>query len=289
MNKFRASILGLVALVVAACGGTPSPVIVAPTVQAWTISNSSVQVTASAAFGAAVISVIDKHGNQYVDTFDHGREFQTAYQLDGQGEGYNPTEAGSAANGQGRTSSTTIVSAAITSANVFESTVHPAFWNAYNGGIVSPDTIAKKITVGYAGRDNVLRWDVSITLAEDHLHGYFEGLTGYGPNFPGLYAQQPDGAFALVVETTPAPWLPGALSTPIIESAADGSQAIGAYAPGYLYANTPNILGVGVDKWDCAWWEQAPLPAGVYSYTCYVAVGTLAEVEAALVALEQQP
>lgn len=271
-------------LALAGCGGnTPIP---PPIVQSWTISNGSVTVGMSAAYGAAVVSVTDKHGTQYVDTADHGREFQTAYQLDNLGEGENPTEAGSAANGSSQTTSTVILNAAITSTNSFTSTVHPAFWNAYNGTLVSPDTLTKTVTVGYGGLDNVLRWDVTITIASNHSTSNLEGLTGYGPLFPTLLVQQVDGTF--IQMASPPNTLVEPMG-PMIEVSADGSAAVGAYSPGYRYFNEVNIANVGVDKWDTAWWQQTPMPAGTYSYTAYVIVGTLAEVEASLIALESAP
>lgn len=275
-----ALILGLLALTGCAGGSTPPPMPPAPST--WTATNGTVAVTAAAAFGAAVVSVTDGLGRQYVNTADHGREFQTAYQLDGTGEVENPTEAGSAADGAG-TSSTTVIGAVSVAGNVLSTSVHPAYWNAYQGATVSPDTISKTVTIGYNGMANVTRWDVTITTAADHSTGAFEGLTGYTPVLPNLYVQQADGSWLNTGMTAAQGWVQW--QAPIIEASADGSQAVGLYSPGFSYW-WAIIDWAGVDKWDCAYWVQTPLPAGTYQATCYVAVGTLAEVEASLAALE---
>lgn len=276
----------LAALFLGACasggGGNHIPPSPAPA-QNWTITNGTVIVMASAAYGGSVVSVIDGSGKQYVDTVDHGREFQIAYQLDDLGEGENPTEAGSAADANGPTSSTVILGVVLNGPNVFTSVVHPAYWNGYNGTIVSPDTISKTVTVGYNGLANVIRFDVQITTVGDHTKAQVEGLTGYGPVLPVTYLQQGDGSFIATGQTQS--WGMYKYSAPIIQSSVDGSQAVGVYSPGDYYLNVVDWPGASVNKWDCAYWIQSPFPAGIYKRTCYVAVGTFAEVEASLIAL----
>ncbi len=277
-------------LLLTACAGAP-PVGPAPPsqpgAQLYTATNGTVTVTASSNYGAAVVSIVDAAGHQYVNTTDHGREFQTAYQLDGLNEGENPTEAGARAD---VVTSTTVILDAGAAGNVLHSRVHPAYWDPYNGATVSPDLMEKTVTVGWNALTNVVRWDVTMTVMSDHSLGQFEGLTGYGPTLPDLYLMQPDGSF------TPTPQPTGYwvyYSQPVVESSPDGAQAIGVYSPdnrpGQAYWNALNVSNAGVNKWDCVWWKQAPLSAGSYAHVCYVAVGTLTDVEASLRALVSSP
>jgi hypothetical protein len=95
---------------------------------------------------------------------------------------------------------------------------------------------------------------------------------------------QPDGAFQPVPQTPDQGMV--RYEVPVVEASADGSQAVGVYSPGKSYFNTVNISWAAVDKWDCAYWGVAPVVPATFTMTCYVAVGTLAEVEASLLALK---
>lgn len=277
------------ALLLAGCGGgsgPPSPGPPPAPPQSWTVTDGDVTLTAEVRFGSSITSITDRHGNQYVDDVDHGRQWQVAYQLDGLDEGENPTEAGSAADAAGPTSTTVILATAV-SADSFASSVHPAYWYPYQGATVSQDAISKTVTVGWRGLSNVVRWDVAIDLAAPHSFGVFEGLAGQGPMLPLLYVQQPDGSFSIVTQTDGGTTAP---KTPLIEASVDGSQALGVMATGTdLLWSTFDISGAGINAWGCAGWLQDDLPAGHYARACYVAVGTLAEVEASLTALAAAP
>ena len=285
-----APLLAVVLLAGCASGGSVPAAPISPPPQTWTVTNGTLTLMASAGFGGAIVSLTDAAGNQYVNTSDHGREFQTAYTLDGLAEVENPTEAGSFADASGQVS-TSIIKGMAASGAVLSSTVNPAYWEPYNGALVSPDTISKTITLGYGGIANVIRWDVTIVLAQPHTLSTFEGLTGYGPPLPELWVQQPSGSW---MQSTPAPNVAVQYGSPIIEASADGAQAIGVYTPlttPLPYQNAFNTQLAGVDKWDCAWWNTGTypgnaIPAGTYSATCYVAVGTLAQVEASITILQ---
>lgn len=284
----RLALAVLLSIGLTACGSDPSSTtVVSPSPQAWTIGNGTVTITAEARFGGSVTSVRDAHGHEYDDIVDHGREWQIAYQLDGLDEGENPTEAGSAADAAGPTSTSTILSVSVPSPNVLSTTVRPAYWYPYQGALLSPDTVSKTVTVGYAGLANVIRWDVAIDIATDHSMGVVEGLAGYGPQLPLLYVEQVDGTFTETPQADKGTVTP---ATSFIAASADGSQAMGVVAekPPMLTWNQLDFLGSGVNAWGCAGWIQTPLPAGRYTATCYVTIGTLAEVEASLKALTGQ-
>lgn len=267
-------------------GGNPTPPPAPLPAQTWAATNGVLTVGASSLFGGAVSSITDAANNQYVNIADHGREFQAAYQLDGYtadgGQIENPTEAGSASD---TASSSSVVISASAVGNVLSTCNHPAYWEPYNGAVTSSDTICKTVTLGYKGNLNILVWDTSITTIADHTTANIETLTGYTPPFPNLWTLEPDGSYYSIAN-------PSAGFTqypaPIIEASADGSEAVGIYSP-----TTPNtwiavnITGANVSKWDCNYIAPlAPLPAGTYNYRCFVAIGTLPQVEAAITALK---
>lgn len=275
-----AAALALVSTLVA-CGGSgaQTPPTCTLTMTCF-VTNGFITVGVDPAYGMAITSVIDAAGNQYVNTVDRGREFQNAYQLDGLDEAENPTEAGASADGTGGTTSTTvIVSVNKVFPTMLQTVVHPAFWYPYNGALVSPDTVYKQITVGVEA-ENVFRWDVVVTTASDHTQAAMEPGAGYGPMLPNLYELQTDGSWAL------QPTAPAGASyyAPIIKASADGTQAIGLLSPISQYYDYM-ITAAPVDNWNCGWQRYTPFPAGTYNYTCYVAVGTLAAVEASVSAL----
>lgn len=278
----KPALIALALSLLAACSGgapvpTPPPT---PPPTVWTITNGTVAVTAEARFGSSITHVVDAHGFDYDNIVDHGREWQVAYQLDGLDEGENPTEAGSAADAAGPTSSSVIIAASAPTPNVISTVVQPAFWYAYQGATVSPDMVSKTVTIGAAGIPNVIRWDVSIELAADHSMAVFEPLAGYSPALPMLYVEQADGSFAAATQADGGTVTP---ATSWIAASTDGNHALGvlAAAAPKLTWNQLDFLGSGIDAFGCGW-IQTPAPAGHYDETCYVAVGTLAEVEAAL-------
>jgi hypothetical protein len=77
----------------------------------------------------------------------------------------------------------------------------------------------------------------------------------------------------------------GTGSDPVIRATRDGRHAMGVWSPhlpqsgrGYGLVDYPDVV-----KWNCVV-RETPVPAGVYRYRCYVAVGTLDDVRAALLA-----
>lgn len=266
----RRLLLGGTAALAACTGGNPTP---PPSAQTWTLNGQQTAITFSAQYGAAITS-LKFAGVEFVDTKDYGREIQTAYQLNGQGEGYNPTEAGQAA-APPTPSNTQIISTNLAGL-VFSSSVHPAFWNAVNRQLTSPDTIAKTVTLDYNGIVNLVRHDVTVTTAMDYQVNVLAGLTGYLTSaFPNLYTYQNGVLTPQKAGQTPDT----ALSTnlPVVLSSGDGAT-MGVYSSVGTYAVMLNIGGSGTNNWTAAWRPIHPCPKGVYGYTVYYVVGSLADV-----------
>ena len=257
----------------------------APTV--WTLQGAQTTLHASSAYGAAVYSLVWQ-GFEFVNSSDLGREIQTAYQLNGQGENYNPTEAGS--SGAAGNVPSQILSADVTG-KIFNSSVYPAFWNKVGGQSYSPDTISKRVEIDYNGIINLVRHDVTVVTAQDYNLGLIEGLTGYMVGaLQTLYVLNDDGTVSLTAKWTDElpitiadPGTEYQSTKPLILTTADKAKAFGIYSPLSGYSVLINSYGSGTNKWDAARQSKSPWPKGSYSWTVYYVVGTLADVQAKLI------
>lgn len=243
-----------------------------------TYAGFPVVVRADSRFGGAIYS-LTWGGFEFVDSSDHGRELQTAWQLDDMVEGENPTEAGSASDGAGPTS-TTVVTGTRLNGNVLETSATLAYWLPYQGTALSPDTLSKRVTL----LDGVIHHEVSIDLIGDHRDMAIEGLTGYLPQ-----------AFTRFVSFDPASSARAELSPPngmmqsnlpVLATTADGSYALALW-----HRDKDKTYAYGrIGPWpklDAAWFSVPDAKAGRYSFECFTVFGTLASVTATLSRLAQ--
>ncbi len=235
---------------------------------------------------AGAIDSLTWGGKEFIDSFDHGRQLQSACAFgDGKpgfhAEGYNPTEAGSRHDGVGPTSSSELLSLKA-EGNVLETRTRMAFWlrpgessegkPARNVKAVSDVLLTKKVKI----EGKVLEVRVTFTVPEAHPYGQYEALTGYMP---------PEFSKFLVLEkgeTRPLSDGPGEQALPVILSTESGSHAMGIWSPdpspGY---GRWRFVAEKVVKWNCVFRERDVKP-GDKTFHCAVAVGTLADVVAAL-------
>jgi hypothetical protein len=252
-------------------GGTTTPP-PPPTTPHYTLSGSyngkPVQVGASNRFGAAVYSLV-YDGFQYLDSSDHGRELQTAWQLDGMGEGQNPTEAGSAANGAGTTSSTRVLAANVNGMSL-STRVNPAYWLTYNGQVTSPHYLEKTVRLD----GNVLRHDVGMYLASPyHTTMAVEGLTAYTPtSFTRCFTFDYGGTN--VTEIAPGPLV--ASTRPVMLSNSDTSRAIALIGGDRSHLHWIGRIGAW-PKIDASWFSVSN-PSGWYRWTTFTVVGNTNDV-----------
>jgi len=238
----------------------------------WQISGAETVIKFGSTYGAAEYSLIWK-GFEFVDSLDHGREIQTAYQLNGLGESYNPTEAGASADPTGSTK--TVILSAAANGKVFTSSVHPAFWAPYQGQVTSPDTMSKTVTIDWNGIVNCVRHDVAVTMAADYQQAVIEGLTGYVSGaLTSVYTYSNGSLTPLATPSNKA--VPSNL--PIVMAKPDGSCAMAIYSPMQSYIAWVNVENAGVGKWDAAWHVVSPCPKGTYTWSVFYIVGTLADV-----------
>lgn len=247
---------------------------------------------------AGAIDSLTWNGKEFINSFDHGRQLQSASNLNAgtpiQAETYNPTEAGSRDDGKGETSSSKLLEIQ-TTPNELTTTNQMAFWlapgeksgpnPAKNTTVLSNHKLTKRVTIGSEGLPNVISYEVTFTLPlnERHTEAVFEALTGYmPPEFSDFLQYNPK-----TKNLEPLDDGPGEIPFPIVFSVPGGSHAMGIYAPPQklLRVTGPTFGRFRFDaekvvKWNCVF--RVAEPAGIrtakYSFRMFVIVGDLASV-----------
>jgi hypothetical protein len=254
---------------------------------------------------AGAIDSITYRGVQFIDTYDHGRELQSAIDPDSLGECLNPTEAGTRADGRDKpTSSETLL--ATNRSNTLRTVTRPAFWlspgedyghactglrpehAAQNRTVLSDYRIART-TRFFGPRDpHLLMIEMAFTIPDAHQSLSIEALTGYlPPQFTAFYSYAPATRTLTALRASTAD---SRSPLPVIVATPDGRNAMGVMsadtgAPSghgvyYAYYYFPGVGGTA--KWSCAY-DLSAIPArAVLHYACPVAIGTLDEVKRAM-------
>lgn len=256
---------------------------------------SEIVVTTTSRLAGAIHS-LTWNGREFIDSFDHGRQLQSAINLDcGKrllAETYNPTEAGSRADGRGPTSSSKLLVLEVKGGREIRTRTQMAFWLrpgeksegnlAYNDRVLSNHVVSKRVRIGYRDLPHVLDYEVTFTIPADekhHTHAVFEALTGYlHPDFSVFSRYDPKVGKLLPLDDGP-----GEQNRPIVFSTPDGKHAMGIFSPDQP---SPGFAGVGygrwrfgaekVVKWNCVFRESARkgIVSGDRRYQMFVIVGT---------------
>jgi hypothetical protein len=265
----------------------------------------TIKVTVDGTRFAGAISSVTLRNVQYVDVADHGREIQSAIQVDALGECFNPNEAGSDADHAASTSSSRLISIS-NAGNVLKTVTQAAFWlapgqkygrlcsprtnvsSAQNKTVMSDYIITRRTSFYGRGIPNLVRTDVTFTIPEKRASASIEALTGYLPASFDNWFEYDLATHSLV--KLRASSANQRTTSPVIVATADGKNAMGIISPGispgnsgrgyYAYftfgGRTPS------SKWACVY-NQGPVSLGTrLTYTCLFAVGTLNEVVSAL-------
>lgn len=228
----------------------------------------------------------------------------------------NPTEAGNAKDYGGRTSSKWMEAAR--SANEFYTKCQMAYWippgtvvpssptkaRGRGIGILSDTYFSKRVTIGYKGFPNVVRYVMRFECDAPHWFTQIEVLTGYMPNdFNKLYVVDRGQAKAVAgqvyLKSPPAPALP-------LIVAKNDAVAIGVWAesapPNGTYAQSPwytadtvthsghrpgNLQPVRFSKWNVVWHagrqttKAQRIPSSFQFSVCLV-IGSVAECAATI-------
>lgn len=261
---------------------------------------SEIVITTTSRLAGAIHSLTWK-GKEFIDSADHGRQLQSASNLDCAtpitGETFNPTEAGSRRDGAGPVSSGQLLQL-VARGNTLETTSRMAFWlapgetsegnPAKNTTVLSNHLLRKRVRIGALGLDHLIRYDVTFVVpqGEHHTQAVFEALTGYMPwEFQKFWTLEPDGTLSSIDAG------PGEQRRPLVFSTDDAKFAMGIYSPdqpspGFEHAGYGRWAfdWAKVVKWNCVFRvsDGAGIRAGEYMYRMYVAIGTLEDVRTAL-------
>ncbi len=289
----RAWRLAALVVVLAAC--TPAPLVT------WMVqsehSGSPVWLWTNTRVAGAIDGLMWR-GVQFIDSYDHGRQLQSALHMDGHGECYNPTQAGSMRDGVGKKTSSRLLDVRA-EGNVLATRTQMAYWlapgerSAHCGrqsGAARNEAVLSEIVLESTATlsGNVIRHDVVYRLPRDYRSVIFEALTAYTPiAFSSIHGLDPEtGA---LVSIGPGP---GAQPLPVVLATADGAYAIGVYSPparglmGFGRWLFPNVAGPTA-KWNCAF-RFRDVQAGPHTFTCYTVFGTLEDVRTSIQRLHRR-
>tara|TARA_R110002111_G_scaffold18931_2_gene46219 strand:- start:38509 stop:39444 length:936 start_codon:yes stop_codon:yes gene_type:complete len=271
--------------------------------------DSEIVITTTSRLAGAIHS-LTWNGKEFIDSFDHGRQLQSAASFDCRlpgefwAERYNPTEAGSRSDGAGPTSSSKLLSLRATE-NELQTTARMAYWlapgqkssgrSALNEKVLSDHLISKHVRIGYQNYDNVIEYKATFTVppGEQHTYAQFEALTGYMPaEFETFWTFNPE-----TEKLKPIDDGPGEQNLPVILSTKDGNYAMGVYSPnqpalGYEHAGYGRFRfpAAKVVKWNCVFRvrNQQGISAGKYPFRVFVVVGTRDGVRQTLASLVKE-
>ncbi|MDB6174905.1 MAG: hypothetical protein JWL59_4216 [Chthoniobacteraceae bacterium] len=257
---------------------------------------------------AGAIDSLSWNGREFINSTDHGRQLQSASNLDSGtpilNETYNPTEAGCERDGAGPVSSSRLLHLVATG-NALQTTSQMAFWLrpggksggqlAKNNTVLSNHLLTKRVRIGYKEMPGVISYDVTfgLPIGERHNEAVFEALTGYMPTEFSRFLQ----FNAQSGELEPLSEGPGEIGRPVVLSVPGGSHAMGIYSPpqnspatsGPTYGRF-NFDSAKVVKWNCVFRirEKDGIAPGDYPFRMFVIVGDLATVTGSLRTLHRE-
>jgi hypothetical protein len=267
---------------------------------------SEIVITTTARTAGAIHS-LTWGGKEFVDSADHGRQIQSASNFDcGRPfvpEVFNPTEAGSMADGAGPTSTSRLLEQSARG-NQLVTLNRMAFWlkpgeksqgaPARNAGPLSDHYLAKRVTIGYKELPHAIEYRTTFLVPnEKHTCAQFEAVTGYMPAEFGAFWRF-DGAAGALKPLTDGP---GEQADPVVLATAAGTHAMGVYSPdqpskGFEQAGYGRFrfAAENVVKWNCVFRTKsaAGIPGGEYQFRCFLVVGSVKDCEGALAALHKE-
>lgn len=256
---------------------------------------------------AGAIHSLTWGGKEFIDSHDHGRQLQSAASFNCSAAGefwaerFNPTEAGSRADGTGENSTSRLLRLKSEGAEL-TSTTRMAFWLApgekssgrlaLNEKLLSDHLVSKRVRIGHKKLAHVIEYEVAFTVpaGERHTYAQFEALTGYmPPEFGGFWKLLPNSGKLEELDDGP-----GEQPYPVVFTNAEGTHAMGVYSPdqpsrGYEKAGYGRFRfkAENVVKWNCVFRTKSEkgIATGEHRFRVFVAVGTREDVRQSLAAL----
>jgi hypothetical protein len=269
---------------------------------------SEIVITTAARLAGAIHS-LTWNGREFIDSTDHGRQLQSASSFDNTrdfgAETFNPTEAGSRRDGAGWHSTSRLLELRSSSNELF-TRARMAFWLApgersegqlaRNSTTLARHFLSKRVRIGCGKFSQMLDYEVTFTTppGEPHRTAQFEALTGYMPAAFERFWQFDPATRRLA----PLSDGPGEIPHPVVLATADGSHAMGIFAPPQpREGQSPPGYGrwrftaEKVVKWNCVFRLRAreSLAPGDYAYRLLVPIGTLTDVERMLAEISVNP
>jgi hypothetical protein len=268
---------------------------------------SEIVITTTARVAGAIHS-LTWNGREFIDSYDHGRQLQSACNLDNDtpisNETFNPTEAGSARDDKGDTSSSRLLHLRA-EPSALQTVNQMAFWLApgdksgpnlaKNTTILSDHLLTKRVRIGYGNLPHVISYDVVFTVpaGERHCQATFEALTGYMPPAFARFLQfDPQRG-----ELEPLSDGPAEGPNPVVLAVPSGSHAMGIYAPPQRAIGTTGPTygrfrfdAAKVVKWNCVFRvrDRGGIAPGGYPFRMFVIVGDVNNVRDSLRALYRE-
>ena len=269
--------------------------------------DSEIVITTTSRVAGAIHS-LTYNGKEFIDSFDHGRQLQSASNFDLQtkfsGETFNPTEAGSRNDGAGERSTSRLLHMVV-GKHSLQTTSQMAFWlapkqkssghPAKNRKLLSNHLLTKRVHIGYGDLPHVLQYDVTFgtPIGQRHNYAQFEAVTGYMPEeFRVFWKFNPQSE-----KLEPLSDGPGEQAYPVVLATKNGSHAMGVFSPdqpspGYKHAGYGRFRfsAAKVVKWNCVFRirDLQGVPPGDYSFRTFVIVGDLETVVESLRALHHK-
>ena len=257
---------------------------------------------------AGAIHSLTWNGQEFIDSFDHGRQLQSAANFDCAtkftSETFNPTEAGSMRDGVGKSSASRLLHMTATR-DALQTTTQMAFWLApdetsaghlaKNEKTLSNHLLTKRVQIGYNGLPNVIQYEVtfSVPIGKKHNYAQFEAVTGYmHPKFRKFWKFNSESG-----KLDPLSDGPGEQSHPVVFSTESGSHAMGVFSPdqpssGYQQAGYGRFRfpQQKVVKWNCVFRirDLDGVKPGDYPFRMFVVVGDLETVTKSLHTLKKK-
>ena len=201
---------------------------------------------------AGAIDSLKYDGKEFVNSYDHGRQIQYAMQT-GQGECYNPTEAGSYNDDIGQNTTSILKNLTKPNTATLQTENSPAFWLApdslvsifcttgqtksTNTALTSPHTMYKQIQIGHSNMSNVIKMDLTVDIKSPsdtllveipaiYLDSSFSKLQRYDPKTDKLTTVVEDPIYKKNIFSYAK-----SETTPVLLSTPDGKHAMANYSP----------------------------------------------------------
>jgi hypothetical protein len=253
---------------------------------------SEIVITTTARLAGAIHS-LTWNGLDFINSFDHGRQLQSALNLDCgtpiKNETFNPTEAGSRRDGTGGVSSSRLLQWRVET-NSLETLTQMAFWLApgeksganiaKNTTVLSNHQLTKRVRIGHKNLPHAIAYDVDFRVppGERHTQAVFEALTGYmPPSFSEFRQFNPQTG-----DLDPLSDGPGEGQNPVVFLVPGGTHAMGVYASQQPSRNTSGptfgrwrFRAEKVVKWNCVFrtTDKNGIAPGDYTFRMVIIVG----------------